>query len=429
LQQNLSDHWRITEVIQRLRKVLVLLLTTSIVAACFDVVDKVPASTPLVSAATVSPTASSSSNNPPEIFGTPSTNASIGRTWSFTPSASDPDGDTIEFNVANLPTWANFDPTLGQLSGTPLLGDEGSYNDIEISVSDGEATVALPVFSVTVHITDPNAEPTIEGRPGRDAVVGQSYSFTPTASDPDGDLLTFSIANKPRWMTFNDRTGELSGVAVISDIGSYSNIVISVSDGARSASLPAFRINVEVSNVTNQPPRISGNPPTTAAIDNFYSFRPRASDQNGDTLVFSVANLPPWANFNTSTGRISGTPVSGQEGTYRNIQIFVGDGSLTASLPAFSISVAQLASGSVTLSWTPPNANTDGSPLTDLARYKIYYGTESGVYPNEVRVNNPGLTSVVIENLAPNTYYFVSTSINRANIESGYSNEAVKTVN
>ena len=106
----------------------------------------------------------------------------------------------------------------------------------------------------------------------------------------------------------------------------------------------------------------------------------------------------------------------------------MSDTDLTASLPAFAITVAQAATGSVTLTWTPPTRNTDGSQLTDLAAYKIYYGLSQGNYPNEIRIDNPGITTYVIDNLSPNTYYFVSTSINEAEVESNFSNVATKIV-
>jgi hypothetical protein len=114
---------------------------------------------------------------------------------------------------------------------------------------------------------------------------------------------------------------------------------------------------------------------------------------------------------------------------YSNIRITVTDGQLSASLPQFSINVSAVALGSVTLSWTPPTRNTDGSALTDLAAYKIYYGLSEGNYTNNIRINNPGIATYVVEDLAPDTYYFVSTAINDAGIESDYSNVAIKTVN
>ncbi len=88
-----------------------------------------------------------------------------------------------------------------------------------------------------------------------------------------------------------------------------------------------------------------------------------------------------------------------------------------------SATVNQVGFSSATLSWTPPTQNTDGSPLTDLAGYKIYYGNESGNYQTSIQIDNPGITIYVVENLTPNTYYFVITAFNRIGAESDFSNE------
>ena len=82
----------------------------------------------------------------------------------------------------------------------------------------------------------------------------------------------------------------------------------------------------------------------------------------------------------------------------------------------------------VTLSWMPPTQNSDGSPLTDLARYRIYYGNRSGNYYAIIQINNPGIATFVVENLTPNTYYFVITAINSSGVESRYSIEVSKQV-
>lgn len=89
-----------------------------------------------------------------------------------------------------------------------------------------------------------NNAPTISGAPPASVKVGESYSFTPTASDPDGDTLTFSVQNRPAWSNFDTPTGTLSGMTVQGDEGSYSNIVITVSDGSAAASLRAFSVAV-----------------------------------------------------------------------------------------------------------------------------------------------------------------------------------------
>ena len=70
--------------------------------------------------------------------------------------------------------------------------------------------------------------------------AGQAYAFQPTASDPDGQVLAFGVANKPSWADFDVATGRLSGTPGAGTAGTYSNIVISVSDGQASATLPAF---------------------------------------------------------------------------------------------------------------------------------------------------------------------------------------------
>jgi hypothetical protein len=75
-------------------------------------------------------------------------------------------------------------------------------------------------------------------------VAGAAYSFTPTASDPNGDSLAFSITGKPAWATFSTATGRLTGTPATAQVGTYSNIVITVSDGKTSQLLPAFTITV-----------------------------------------------------------------------------------------------------------------------------------------------------------------------------------------
>ncbi len=92
------------------------------------------------------------------------------------------------------------------------------------------------------------------------------------------------------------------------------------------------------------------------------------------------------------------------------------------------VTTSQVGFGSATLSWTPPTEITDGSVLTDLSGYKIYYGNESGNYQMSLQIDNPGIARYVVENLTPNTYFFVLTAINSRGIESEFSNEASKQV-
>jgi hypothetical protein len=78
--------------------------------------------------------------------------------------------------------------------------------------------------------------------------------------------------------------------------------------------------------------------------------------------------------------------------------------------------------GMATLSWLPPTENTDGSTLTDLAGYKIYYGTSPSSLTNSITISTEGITEYVVADLLVNTvYYFTITSINIDNVESSFS--------
>lgn len=362
-------------------------------------------------------------NQAPTISGTPAITANVGGLYSFTPTASDPDGGTLTFAITNKPSWATFNTATGQLSGTPAAANVGAFAGIVISVSDGSASASLAAFTITVQGAA-NQPPTISGAPTTTATVGIAYSFTPTASDPDGGTLTFSIVNRPSWATFNSATGRLSGTPAA--VGTFANIGISVSDGSASASLPAFTITVNAA--PNRPPTISGVPTTSVLQGVAYSFQPTAADADGNTLTFSIANRPAWASFDTATGRLTGTPSAADVGTTTGIVISVSDGAASASLPSFNIAVQAVATGSATLSWLPPTTNTDGSPLTNLAGFKIYWGTAPGSYSSSTTVMNPGLATYVVGNLTPNTYYFAVTALSSSGAESVFSNAASKTV-
>jgi hypothetical protein len=180
----------------------------------------------------------------------------------------------------------------------------------------------------------------------------------------------------------------------------------------------------------NTAPVISGTPTAVVTVNNSYNFTPTASDADGHPLTFSVAGLPAWAQFSESNGQISGTPGDAHVGTHSGIVITVSDGQDTSDLGPFSVTVEAISLGSATLTWQPPTQYEDGTSLTppDFAGYKIYWGTTPGSYPNSVTLNNPGLTTYVVDNLAPGTYEFVATAFNAAGVESRFSNAMSKTV-
>ena len=178
----------------------------------------------------------------------------------------------------------------------------------------------------------------------------------------------------------------------------------------------------------NAPPTIQGQPGSSILAGQAYSFRPTASDPNGDTLTFTAANLPDWATFNQSTGAVTGTPTGSDVGTYSGITITVSDGTATAALTAFAITVTDVATGSATVSWTPPTQNSDGSALTNLAGYRIAYGRSATVLDRSISLSNPSLSTALVENLSSGTWYFAVSAVNSQGGSSIPSNVASKTI-
>jgi hypothetical protein len=220
------------------------------------------------------------------------------------------------------------------------------------------AILALSFATIT------HASTTISGTPATSVAATRYYGFQSWATDTDSKALTYSIANKPTWATFDTKYGHLYGVPSAANVGKYSNIVITASDGVSKASLPAFAITVTGS---------SGSTGSTGGSG--------------------------------STGGTGGT-TGGTGGS-------TGGGTTT---------------GAATVNWHPPTQNTNGSTITNLAGYTIVYGTNKSNLTSSVKLANPGLTSYVVENLSAGTYYFGVTAYNSAGGASTVSSVVSKTI-
>ena len=182
----------------------------------------------------------------------------------------------------------------GSTSGTGSTGGTGNTG----STGSGSTVAA-------------NRAPAISGTPGGSVVAGSGYSFQPSATDADGDALSFSISNKPAWASFSGSTGRLSGTPGTGSVGSYGNIVISVSDGTASASLPAFSIRVNATttsvqtgtvtlNWTAPTKRADGTPLSLADIDGYRihygktagSYTSQVNVADGTAQKVNLTDLP-----------------------------------------------------------------------------------------------------------------------------------------
>jgi hypothetical protein len=125
-------------------------------------------------------------NSAPTISGVTISSVSADAAYSFKPTALDADSDPLTFQIENKPAWAAFSTVTGELSGTPTPAHAGTYANIAISVSDGQASASLTAFSITV------VNSVIDG--------DTLYWTAPTATVDGGPLLDlkgFTIAYGP----------------------------------------------------------------------------------------------------------------------------------------------------------------------------------------------------------------------------------------
>lgn len=85
-------------------------------------------------------------------------------------------------------------------------------------------------------------------------------------------------------------------------------------------------------------------------------------------------------------------------------------------------------SGSASLSWEPPLSRVDGTPLVNLAGYKIVYGRMSGVYDYEIEIDSPGISAYVVDDLTSGEWYFALAAFDTDGLESDLSNEVLQRI-
>jgi hypothetical protein len=179
------------------------------------------------------------------------------------------------------------------------------------------------------------------------------------------------------------------------------------------------------------PVELTGIPPSSVVLGNSYIFQPTVSE-GGGVVTFNILGQPAWASFDAATGALTGAPAIADEGTTGSITITGTNGSSSSSIGPFTIQVLAPppppATGSASLSWTAPTENTDGTPITGLAGYHIYYGTSADLLDTTITVADATQTSYVISGLTAGTYYFAVVAYNSAGIDSADSNIVSKTI-
>lgn len=160
------------------------------------------------------PTAGVTGNQPPTISGQPGTSAEVNYPYDFLPYAQDPDGDSLKFEISGLPGWARFDPATGRLSGTPSSSSTGSFENIVITVTDGNSRVSLAPFSIQVA--------------GGSAMGSANLRWSPPTQTVDGQPLTDLAGYR---VYYSQSATDLNRVVTVADRSSTEVVVHDLDPG------------------------------------------------------------------------------------------------------------------------------------------------------------------------------------------------------
>jgi hypothetical protein len=219
----------------------------------------------------------------------------------------------------------------------------------------GNSATAAAV-TVTVNNQTANRAPTLVQPPSQTSAEGSPVTLTLSASDPDGDVLTYSASGLPPGLSVNSSTGVISGTPTFTSAGTYS-VTATVSDGPLSDSRALSWIIIN----TNRPPTLAQPANQVSAPGGTVSLQLSASDPDGTALSYQASGLPAALTIDASTGLISGTIGTDVAGVF-DVTVSASDGQLSAT-QAFTWSVDSVVA-------VPVSGDFDGDGHSDPATFR-----------------------------------------------------------
>lgn len=298
-------------------------------------------------------------NRPPIIAAIADATTNRGSLLVVTPSASDADGDALMWSGSALPAGATVDSNTGAFEWTPSPSQNGVFAGVTLSVADGQGGTDSKSFGVNVENRPPILDPIAD----RGVSENSLLTFNCTASDGDGDMLTWFGESLPSGATLSASTGTFAWTPEFDAAGSYPGIAVHVADQFGGSSIATFSIWVDN---TNRAPSVAAIPDQAVNEGNLLSVQAIGSDADGDPLTWFGWNLPSGAAVDNSTGGFSWTPDMFSAGSYPSVTIAASDGQATSSV-GFTINVH----------------NTNRPPIVDpISDRAVFKGDALGVLPN-----------------------------------------------
>ncbi len=250
-------------------------------------------------------------NRPPTIVSTPPLSGTVGRLYAYDAKATDPDGDPLTWSLDVFPAGMSIDALGGTVRWTPTDGQLGQ-NQVVVRVTDAQGAYATQSYTVTVRSV--NLPPGITSVPPTQAYVDELYVYAVRATDPDSDLLQFSLTASPAGMTIDDRTGFIQWIPQ-SDQATSHDVTVLVTDGQGGSATQDYTVVVRDAS-SNGPPVITSDPVFVAEADQRYQYQVTAVDPDGDPIEYLLLENPDGMAIGAATGLIEWTPTLGQVGEH-----------------------------------------------------------------------------------------------------------------
>jgi PKD repeat protein len=257
-------------------------------------------------------------NQDPALAAIGNQTGTVGTAVTFTASATDADIPTNEMTFsldAGAPAGATIDPVTGAFSFTPT--SPGVFQ-VTVRVTDNGSPTGEDFETISISVDQTNEAPVLDQPSDMTVNEGETATQQLTATDPNGDTLTFEKVDGPDFMTVS-----ASGLITLSpgfdDAGTYPARV-RVSDGSLTDEAD-FNITV---NAQNQAPTADAGGPYTGTLSAPVNFDGSgSSDPDGDPLTYDW----DFGDGQTGTG-VTTQHTYAAEGTY-TVTLTVSDGALT----------------------------------------------------------------------------------------------------
>ncbi|MEZ6101666.1 MAG: putative Ig domain-containing protein [Pirellulaceae bacterium] len=228
-------------------------------------------------------------NTSPTITSKPTSHTTLGQEYAYRPVALDAEGDELRWRLEEAPKGMSIDSISGEIRWLPDELQLGSQ-PVTVVVTDTRLASARQQFAIDVNCS--NLPPAIVSVPPTVAVEGDAYFYATRVDDPEGDPLTWTLAQSPPGMSINNR-GIVTWRPHIDDIGPH-HVTIEVTDGPNTARQSYdVVVNAADSETANQPPVIQSIPVFVSDTNRPYQYAVLAFDPEGGPVTFELSGDVP----------------------------------------------------------------------------------------------------------------------------------------